>query len=73
MSKIFAGVLLSKAQLQLRSMAVHLTRAESHFFTEKSIDRALSDLQETRRLLELAKENYLKPSNENHSTAIPLK
>jgi hypothetical protein len=73
MSKIFAGILLSKAQVQLRSMVTHLTRAESNFLTEKSIDRALADLQETRRLLELAKENYLKPSNERYSSAVPLK
>ena len=73
MSKISAGILLSKAHMQVRSMVVHLTRAESRFFTEKSIDRALSDLEETRRLLELAKENYLKPSTEPYSTTVPLK
>lgn len=59
MSKLFFGTLISQANNQIRTLSVHVSRAQTNFLFEKSIDHALHDLKEVQRLLELAKESYL--------------
>ena len=59
MSKLFFGTLISQATSQIRTLSVHVSRAQTNFLFEKSIDHALHDLKEVQRLLELAKESYL--------------
>jgi len=57
MNKVAVTQLLLQAKYQIREMSVHLIRAESNFFREKSIDLALQDLKKTQKMLELAKKN----------------
>ena len=59
MNKVFFGTLLSEATSQIRTLTVHVSRAQSNFLTEKSIDLALNELKETQKLLEQARDSYL--------------
>ena len=59
MNKVFFGTLLSQATSQIRTLTVHVSRAQSNFLTERSIELALHELKETQRLLEQAKDSYL--------------
>jgi hypothetical protein len=66
MSKVFFASLISQANSQLKTLSVHVLRAQSNFLTEKSLDTAIQDIKEVQRLLELAKQSYLsnaKPTN----------
>jgi len=67
MSKLFFGTLISQANSQIRTLSVHVSRAQTNFLFEKSIDHALHDLKEVQRLLELAKESYLSNPKPKHT------
>lgn len=71
MNKVFFGTLISQATSQIRTLSVHVSRAQTNFLTEKSLDHAIHDLKEVQRLLELAKESYL--SNPHPKTTQYLK
>ena len=59
MSKLFFATLISQASTHMKTLTVHMSRAQSNFLTERSIDQAIHDIKEVQRLLELAKESYL--------------
>ena len=59
MNKVFISTLLSQANHQIRTMSVHITRAQSNFLVEKSLTIALEELKQTQKILEQARNSVI--------------
>lgn len=69
MSKVFFGTFICKAHIHLKEVPDHLIRAQSYFFTERSIDSAVRELKDAIKLLEEAKVTYVSSNNSISSSS----
>lgn len=68
MSKLYYGTLVAKASGQLQNVIPLMARANNKFMVERSLDLAIQELQETQKILILAKESYSSSLNSPNSS-----